>query len=142
MQIKLSIPGNPIGKKRPRFARRGKFVTTYNDQETEESKVLWDIRQQLQKILPDCQRRFVFAVAISMRFDMPIPKSTSKTLRAKMEAGNIPHIKKPDIDNLIKFYLDVMAGEVFLDDNQIYSIDAQKFYSTDPGTLITIRSAI
>jgi Holliday junction resolvase RusA-like endonuclease len=34
-ELLITIPGKPIAKKRPRFARRGKFVTTYNDQQTE-----------------------------------------------------------------------------------------------------------
>jgi len=45
-EINLKVYGVPIAKKRPRFARRGKFVTTYNDQETEEGKFLLFIREQ------------------------------------------------------------------------------------------------
>lgn len=40
MIITADIPGNPIAKKRPRFARRGKFVQVYNEHETEEGLFL------------------------------------------------------------------------------------------------------
>ncbi len=130
--MKIIIPGKPIAKKRPRFARRGKFVTTYSDQETEEGKVLWEIRQQRPKKLIEAP------VSINLWFGMPIPKSTSKKRSQAMLSQNIQHTKKPDIDNLIKFYLDVMNGEVFKDDSQIYQVMGTKFYSDNPKTEIQI----
>ena len=33
--LSVSIPGQPVGKGRPRFARRGKFVATYTPKATE-----------------------------------------------------------------------------------------------------------
>jgi len=44
--ITIEIPRKPIAKKRPRFARIGKFVQTYSDQETEEGRFLWELRRQ------------------------------------------------------------------------------------------------
>ena len=131
--MKIIIPGKPIAKKRPRFARRGKFVTTYNDQETEEGKVLWEIRQQRP------EKPIERPIAIHLWFGMPIPKSTSKKqIRAILER-KAPHIKKPDIDNLIKFYLDVMNNEIFLDDKQIYYLTARKSYTKNPRTMIEVE---
>jgi phage terminase large subunit GpA-like protein len=42
MMINITIPGPPIAKKRPKFARRGKFVTTYNPQDSEEGR--WKVK--------------------------------------------------------------------------------------------------
>ena len=131
--MKIIIPGRPIAKSRPRFARRGKFVTTYSDQETEEGKVLWEIRQQRP------EKRFRGSISVDLWFGMPIPKSTSKKQRERMKKGFVRHIKKPDIDNLIKFYLDVMNDEVFDDDKQIVVISAEKEYSDNPRTEIIIE---
>jgi Holliday junction resolvase RusA-like endonuclease len=131
--MKIIIPGKPIAKKRPRFARRGKFVTTYNDQETEEGKVLWEIRQQRK------DKRFKGPLFIDIWFGMPIPKNTPKKRLQAILDGKEPHIKKPDLDNLIKFYLDVMNQEVFEDDKQIYSIWATKGYADNPRTEIRIN---
>jgi len=130
--MKIIIPGRPIAKSRPRFARRGKFVTTYSDQETEEGKVLWEIRQQRP------EKRFTGSISVDLWFGMPIPKSTSKRELQAMKNGFVPHIKKPDIDNLIKFYLDVMNQEIFEDDKQIFLISAEKRYSDNPRTEIII----
>ena len=44
--IKIIVPGEPIAKARPKFARRGKFVQTYNIQETEEGKFIAQVLAQ------------------------------------------------------------------------------------------------
>lgn len=41
--------------------------------------------------------------------------------------------KKPDLDNIIKFYLDLCTGICFLDDAQICSIRAEKIYEDCPS---------
>jgi Holliday junction resolvase RusA-like endonuclease len=137
MQIK--IPGVPIAKKRPRFARRGAYVTTYNAQETEEGKVLI---QALEQIRAQTEAPLQGALSVSFVFRMPRPKSHFRTGK---NAGEIKpgfddchHTGKPDLDNLIKFYLDVLAGHAFSDDRQIVNLSGIKVYSAEPGTLITI----
>lgn len=44
------------------------------------------------------------------------------------------HTSKPDIDNMVKFYLDCANGIVFDDDRQVVSIVANKYYSEKPRT--------
>ena len=130
--MKLIIPGKPIAKKRPRFARHGKFVRTYNKQETEESKFLWEVRQQIN------QKPLKGAISLVIRFYMPIPKSTSKKRYQLMEKALIPHIKKPDLDNLEKFVSDCLKGEAWVDDSQVVHSDTKKEYSANPRTEILI----
>ena len=38
------------------------------------------------------------------------------------------HGKRPDLDNLIKFYLDMLQGVMYEDDCSIYSINCRKIY--------------
>ncbi len=45
-------------------------------------------------------------------FSMPIPKSMGRCERQDALRGNFKHAKKPDIDNLVKLYLDVLTGVV------------------------------
>lgn len=130
----IIIPGKPIAKKRPRFARRGKFVTTYSDQETEEGRVLWEIKNRWKlPIIDDA------AIAITFHFFIPIPKSTSKKNIDKIMSGLIRATKKPDLDNYQKFYLDCMNQVVFRDDSQIWSIGASKVYAKEPCTEIILE---
>ena len=52
----------------------------------------------------------------------------------------VPHTKKPDIDNMIKYVLDALQGQngYFVDDSQIIRIYAEKIYSDNPHTEIMI----
>jgi Holliday junction resolvase RusA-like endonuclease len=132
--ISITIPGKPIAKKRPRFARRGKFVQTYNCQETEEGRFMFSIMAQL----PEGWQVVQGPVRLECLFMMPIPK-TSRKKALDMAMGNIRHTKKPDTDNLVKFVKDCANGILWRDDSQVYSIYATKFYAETPGTTITIR---
>lgn len=130
--ISLKIPGKPIAKKRPRFARRGNFVKTYNDQETEEGLFLFHVRGQWKgEPKPG-------AIMLQLTFVMPIPKGVSGKKRLLMNDGAIRHTKKPDLDNMIKFVKDCLNGEAWHDDSQVCFIIADKRYGETPMTLIRI----
>lgn len=135
--IRLVIPGNPIAKKRPRFARRGKFVTTYNPQETEEGRFAIQAIQQIAH--QDPGEPISGPISLRTRFDMPIPKSTSKKRATAMLCGNENHVKKPDLDNLLKFVKDCLNRIAWKDDSQVCMIEAYKRYSEHPKTIIEIE---
>lgn len=126
--MEITIPGKPIAKKRPRFYRKGKFVGTYNAQQTEEGRWLLEAQKQVDKKIVGKP------IHVEMFFVMPIPKGTSK----KKHKGMIgkPHIKKPDIDNLIKFALDCMNGLCWHDDSMVALLCATKIYGHTPQTYI------
>jgi len=56
-----------------------------------------------------------------------------------MVAGELP-AKRPDLDNIVKLYMDAMNGLVFEDDSQIVSLYADKRYSTEEGVIVEIFS--
>jgi Holliday junction resolvase RusA-like endonuclease len=130
-ELILNIPGNPLAKKRPRFARRGKFVTTYNAQESEEGKFICLMQSQLNGHDPIPAGT---PIKLNLIFYMPIPESISKK---KLQAG-IFHTKKPDLDNLIKFVKDCLNGVVWHDDSQVNDIQASKVYNVSPSTVIKL----
>jgi Holliday junction resolvase RusA-like endonuclease len=112
------IPGKPVAKKRPRFARRGKFVTTYNDQETEEGRFLWEIKSQWKR--PQIEG----PVSLKANFFFDYPKSMPN----KVVASDPSYTKKPDLDNLCKFFKDVFNGTVWKDDSLVIAMSATKSY--------------
>ena len=137
--IEIIIPGKPIAKKRPRFARRGKFTTTYSDQETEESKFMAQVLATLGK---DWQT-LTGPLFMEIHFDFPRPKNHYGTGKnADKIKANAPkfHIIKPDLDNLEKFVCDCMNGIVFLDDAQVIHISSRKAWADNPITKIIIGS--
>ena len=111
--ISITIPGKPIAQNRPRFTRRGKSVTTYSDQESEAGKFFLLAKEQIQ-----CDP-MEGPLVMCATFVMPIPKSMPKKIRSKAY-GFLPHEKKPDLDNLIKFVKDCLNGLAWKDDSQVY----------------------
>lgn len=130
--MEIMIMGKPIAKARPRFVRRGAFVGTYNPQETEEGRWILEAKGQIQKPLEG-------PLSMICRFDMPIPSGMRKTDIRRIEAGEmVPHSKKPDLDNCLKFVKDCLNGIAWKDDSQVWWVQALKRYSTDPKTVILI----
>lgn len=72
---------------------------------------------------------------------MPIPKSMSKKERAWTVDEKLKHVKKPDVDNLLKLYLDVLTGIVWEDDNCVSLKECVKVYSNNPRTEIFISES-
>jgi len=126
MDTRITIPGKPIAKHRPRFYRRGNYVGTYNDQQTEEGRWQLFAAGQVKQILDG-------PIKLEVMFYMPIPKSAPKRNRP------IWHTKKPDLDNLIKFVKDCLNGIAWKDDSQVCSIAAEKMYNDEPQTVICIH---
>ena len=60
--------------------------------------------------------------------------------KQKILKENMPYYKRstPDIDNLVKFYLDALQGYVYINDSQVTSINAVKVYGEEAFVHIKI----
>ncbi len=130
--ISVELFGVPVAQARPRFARKGKFVSCYDIQSKLKDGYKWQIRSQFR------EKPLTTPLGLDIIFFMPIPKSASSIKKRQMENGIIAHTKKPDIDNLQKFVLDCLNKLAFEDDSQIIEIRAKKIYSSKPGTMIRL----
>lgn len=122
------IDEKPIGKARHRTFSRGGKTMSYDPQSEQKNACKIKFTQQMseQGYSEACKGSF----HVDMRFGMPIPKSWPK--KRKNESMGQWHTSKPDIDNIAKYYLDVMNGIVFFDDNQVSSLKCEKIYSDLP----------
>lgn len=130
-ELKITISGTPIAKKRPRFGRVGNHVRTYNPQESEEGKFMCIMQAQLNGHQP-----IPAGVPITMEvaFHMPYPASMSAKKRK-----DAFHTKRPDLDNLIKFVKDCANGILWHDDSQVVTVLAMKQYGHITGTRVILR---
>ena len=112
MTIEFEIPGEPVAKGRPRFARRGKFVTTYTPKETLnfEQLVGWCAKEAGADKLRG-------PVEVSAKFYFRLPKHKHRKTKP-VEAK--PKTTKPDLDNLIKAILDGLNNIAFVDDAAVW----------------------
>ena len=122
--MKITIPGVPIAKARPRFVRVGKFVRTYDIQETEAGKWLLFAKNHITGMLTG-------PVRLKCEFIFPRPKGhygTGRNSGKLKPSAPAEHTKKPDVSNLIKFPEDILNGIAWHDDSQIIRIEAKKRY--------------
>ena len=122
--LKLPIPGPPIPLKRPRARRIGKHIAIYDPQARQKKKIALWCRQYVTKPLKD-------PISANMTFYITRPKShfgTGKNRQTLKASAPLYITTKPDLDNLIKFYLDVLNGLAYQDDKQIVEIHAKKLY--------------
>ena len=133
--ISLTIPGPPVGKGRPRFARHGNFVRTYTPAKTASyeslvKSVAWGL-----VVTPDFYHS---SKLVRIKAFFPIPKSMKKSDKKIAADELLPHTKKPDADNIAKIICDAMNRIVYADDSQIYHLQVSKWYSTNPRVEINI----
>lgn len=137
LTLKFVVPGKPIAKKRPRFFRRGKGVGTYNCQETEVGRMLWEINRQL----PAGWIPLKSPIQITTVFYMARPKShygTGNNKTKLKESSQFQHTSKPDLDNLQKMIYDCFNQVVWVDDSLVCETHSRKEYSENPRTEIII----
>ena len=129
--LNLVIPETPVSQPRPRVTRYG----TYDPARDKKNLVRLHIGDQL----PIDTALFPLSCPVSLTFAflMPIPRSYSP--KKQQALVSTPHVKKPDIDNLLVLYLNALSkGLVYKDDNQVHSVTMSKYYSLHPRTEITV----
>lgn len=136
MIVNFVIPGQPVAKGRPKFARRGGFVQTYTPEKTQsyENLVKLAASRSMDGRTPSDK-----PLAISVSLYLQIPTSWSKSKRAKAIAGQVCATKKPDADNVLKGIKDGCNGIVWRDDAQVVRISLEKVYAESPSAAVTVH---
>ena len=137
--MRIKVKGVPISKHRPRFARFGKGVRTYDDQHTEAG--LWFLQAQ-----PQIIHKYLGPIILHCEFVFPRPKShfgSGKNSGKLKNSAPDTHTKKPDVSNLIKFPEDILNGSAWHDDSQIIEVVAKKRFCSngeEPHTELIVVS--
>jgi len=132
--IKLVIPGEPIGKSRPKF--NGQIGRAYTPAKTK------SYEKMVKAIYLQAYGNACFSkdVPLDMRIVayMEVPKSDSLKKRTQKLIGAIRPTKRPDWDNIGKIVSDALNHVAYHDDAQIVDTQVRKFYSDNPRVEITI----
>lgn len=133
--ITFTIPGNPVGKGRPRVARRGGIARLYTPEKTASYESLVAMAgHEAMAGRPVIEG----AVSVAMDIRVPVPASWSQKKRAAALAGQIRPTTKPDIDNVEKAVFDGLNGVTWKDDVQVVDVRKGKRYSDTPGVRVEI----
>lgn len=130
--MKIVIPGIPVPQARMKHSNVRGFVTTYDPRAKEKNAIRHFLTSHKVLFPFDYPR-------ISFLFHMPIPKSIRKRDEELYNSGKLKHDKKPDVDNLIKLYLDCLDGLVIQGDQKVSLGPCLKVYHPEPKTIIWIH---
>ena len=134
MEVHFTVPGEPVGKGRPRFSRQGSFVMAYTPGKTVSYENLIKVEYERQSGLSFGERE----IGLRVTAYFSIPKSVSKAKRQRMKDGEIRPTKKPDIDNVCKVVADALNGVAYNDDRQIVYTEISKRYDDMPRMDVSI----
>jgi Holliday junction resolvase RusA-like endonuclease len=136
--VLITIPGEPMGKQRPRIGKG--FTYTPTKTVNYETLVKLTIQQKLQKWDKFDPLKGEISAEITAFYS--IPKSASKKKQKSMLDGEIRPTKKPDSDNVAKIILDALNGIAYKDDSQIVDLIVHKFFGNQPRVEILIKSEV
>jgi Holliday junction resolvase RusA-like endonuclease len=137
-QLTIFLPGPPVAKGRPKFARRGNCAFAYTPAKTRDyEKALAAAASEAMAGRPLLTGPLTLCVLAYVA----IPFSWSKKKQEQAKSGEIRPITRPDTDNYSKAVLDALNCVVYMDDSQVVDLYSSKYYSVTPSIHITLRSA-
>ena len=137
LSVSFFVPGQPVGKGRPRAAKRGSHIQLYTPEKTSsyESLVATAAHGAMRGAEP-----IRGACHVDMDIRLMVPMSWSAKRRNQALDGLVFPTKKPDLDNILKAVFDAINGIVWEDDVQAVYVQAVKRYSAVPGVHVNVKS--
>jgi len=134
--VNFTVPGTPVGKGRPRFARHGAHVVAYTPDKTVNFEVV--VKVMASQAMAG---RALLTRPVSLHIDMfmPVPPSWSRKRRDLAFSGLIGATTKPDVSNVLKAIEDAINGVVYLDDKQIVGGGFTKQYGLIPRVEVRVQ---
>lgn len=135
-EIAFVVPGEPVGKGRPRSTVIAGYVRVYSPPKTEayERMVATYAKLAMGSALP-----LEGPLSASLLFRHSVPRSYSHRRRRAILAGLEPYLGRYDVDNLTKSVLDALNGLIFHDDKQIVRLNVLKRPDANPGVDILVK---
>lgn len=130
--IKIIIPGPPVPQNGSKHRVVNGFAMSYDPRAKEKNRIRALISEMKIK------EKFEFP-RLSFIFHMPIPSSIPKYMRPIYESGRLKHVKKPDVDNLIKLLQDCLETEILQQDSKVSIGSAIKIYHPEPKSIVWIN---
>ncbi len=134
--ISFTVYGQVKGKARPKFAKIGGFMKSYQTKEQNAAENY--IKMAYLEAAKGAYLTGALAMKVTAYFQ--IPKSVSKKKRDDMLSGVVRPTVKPDADNILKSIADSLNKVAYDDDKQIVSCIFDKFYSDRARMEIIIES--
>lgn len=133
--VSFVVPGEPVGKGRPRVSTIGGHARMFTPKKTANYETL--IAMAAQQAMAG--RELINGpVMVELFIMVSVPQSWSKKRKLQALAGQIFPTKKPDKDNIIKAIYDGLNGVVWVDDVQAVDGRQRKRYGDVPGVQVRV----
>ena len=133
--VEFILNGDPKAQKRHRYRRTSNRIITYDPSSKDKAA----LAKQMALSMPSTP--FKEPVCVMLTFYMPRPKKHFRTGKFSSELKPnhpIEHINRPDIDNLVKLFMDAGNKILWEDDCYVCGLFAKKLYSRRPRTEVEI----
>ncbi|WP_286973563.1 RusA family crossover junction endodeoxyribonuclease [Pseudomonas sp.] len=133
--VSFLVPGEPIGKGRPRIGRVGAHARMFTPAKTANYESLIALAAQ-----QAMQGRELIAGPVLLEMNMlhPIRESWSKKKKAGALSGEIAPTIKCDADNCLKAICDALNGVVWKDDVQVVNVVLSKRFAATPCVKVRV----
>ena len=128
----------PVEQARPRATRMGKGIRLYDPKKVNVFKKQLGLLAK-QQMLDRGLEPYDGPLEVCMEFYRPVQASLSQKERARRLSGVHRPTVKHDLDNYIKSTSDALNGIIWVDDNRIVQIVAEKKYSDRPRIVIEVN---
>lgn len=126
----ITIPGDPQGWQRTRTGNGQHF--TAPETRAYQNTIRWLAKAaHMQPITGP--------VSVVIEAHYRIPDSATKKRKAAMLAGEEYPTKKPDVDNVVKNFLDALNQVAWTDDAQVVSLSVSKVWSDNPRVEVCVE---
>jgi len=135
MIVSFTVPGQPIGKGRPRIGKVGQHARMFTPAKTASYEGL--IAHAAHAAMAG-RPLFDAPVTVTMRIECQVPPSWSQKKQRMALAGELRPGTKPDADNVIKAVFDGLNAVLWRDDSLVCELHMRKLYSATPGVLVEV----
>ena len=135
-EIYFTVPGTPVGKGRPKFARRGNFVTAYTPEKTASYENL--VKLAAAEAMKGTEL-ITGPVKVRIFLFVTPPASWSNKKRINALNGGLFPTSKPDLDNSAKLALDACNKIVWKDDKQVVDLTVRKRYDELARVMVHVQ---
>lgn len=133
--VSFIVPGEPVGKGRPRIGKVGNHARMFTPAKTASYEGLIAHAGHMAM----AGRELIEGpVMVELHIALSIPQSKSKKWKSAAAAGQVFPTKKPDTDNVLKAICDGCNGVVWKDDVQVVDAHVRKRYGETPGVKVRI----
>lgn len=135
--VAFVVPGVPVGKGRPRFAKRGNFVRTYTPEKTASYENLVKVKAE-----EAMRGRTLIDGPVSVDIELYVTPPASWSLKKQRSAllGETFPTAKPDMDNVIKGLFDACNEIVWKDDKQVVQLIVTKRYAETANACMRVTA--